>query len=359
MEGRVEEVRQILQNKLQTLPVVKDFKLLPKQRLGELQIQLQLPDPIVHAIATQFEDDVVLGLYLHPKLHYRHLFVPVSPPKPGRYFNALIYSALLHGLNTPEELLPLIPVLGRAKKNLTDQELQAFHYVYLYQTSTLARVNTELQFVRLEAAELSEKHQDVSEATRLYREIVTWFDANNHVLADDTDPTVPLTHQRALRGLGRTAAQLNNWKEAELALVTALGRSRDRIGALMATWRALSQIYGKAGEKFSAKYNWAVLSGLVARYPSLAPLKSLRLVVQHAPSGAVVFGHVERHRAWVVDWLNEGTPLVVHDTWSETEDLGFWTCEECHEFKGLTIGCDACEKIKQENRINALFSGEF
>lgn len=58
MEGRAEEVRQILQNKLQTLPVVKDFKLLPKQRLGELQKQLQSPDPIVHAVATQFEDDV-------------------------------------------------------------------------------------------------------------------------------------------------------------------------------------------------------------------------------------------------------------------------------------------------------------
>lgn len=58
MEGRIEEVRQILQNKLQTLPTIKELKLLPQQRLGELQKQLQLPDPIVHAIATQFEDDV-------------------------------------------------------------------------------------------------------------------------------------------------------------------------------------------------------------------------------------------------------------------------------------------------------------
>lgn len=233
------------------------------------------------------------------------------------------------------------------------------HCRYLRQTSTLTRVNAELQFVRLEAGELCEKHNDISEAAGLYREIVTWFDTNSHVLADDTDPTVSLTHQRALRGLGRTAAQLNNWREAELALVTALGRSRGRFGALMATWRALAQIYGTAGEKFSAKYNWAVLSGLVARYPSLAPLKSLRLIIQHAPTGAVVFGHVDRHRAWVVDWLNEGTPIVVLDTWHEAEEHGFWACEECHEFKGLTIGCAACEQVKQENRSNAQFSGEF
>ena len=58
MEKSIEEVRHILQNKLQSLPVVKDVKLLPKERLGELQKQLQLNDPIVHAIAAQFEDDV-------------------------------------------------------------------------------------------------------------------------------------------------------------------------------------------------------------------------------------------------------------------------------------------------------------
>ncbi len=169
---------------------------------------------------------------------------------------------------------------------------------------------------------------------------------------------MPLTHQRALRGLGRTAAQLNQWNEAELALVTALGRSRDRIGALMATWRALAQIYGTAGDKFSAKYKWAVLSGLVARYPSLAPLKSLRLIAQHAPSGAVVFGHVDRHCAWVVDWLNEGTPLAVHNAWSEGAEHRFWTCDECHEFKGLTMGCTACEQVKINNRNSVQGSGE-
>lgn len=58
MEARQEQVRIIFQNILQGLPIIKDLKLLPKQRLGELQKQLQLPDPIVHAIATQFEDDV-------------------------------------------------------------------------------------------------------------------------------------------------------------------------------------------------------------------------------------------------------------------------------------------------------------
>ena len=136
-------------------------------------------------------------------------------------------------------------------------------------------------------------------------------------------------------------------------MVTALGRSRDRIGALMATWRALAQIYGTAGEKFSTKYKWAVLSGLLARYPSLAPLKSLRVIIRSSSSSVVVFGHVDRRCAWVVDWLNEGTPLAIHNAWSEDDEKAFWTCDECHEFKGFTMGCTACEQVKANNNVNS------